>query len=206
LNDGDSGVRAAAANALGMIKHERAIEPLMARLNDSDSDVQAAAANALGAIGSDRATEALIARLNDDNSSVRAAAANALGDIRDDRATEALIARLNDDPESGVRAAAANALGAIRGDPATHALIARLNDDDSHVRGIVLQSLAGPLDEVDRKLLSRDLDALTPFLDPCQPIKLERSITAASILNLPADDVRARYKKLALRFGLHLNY
>ena len=66
----DPSMRRAAADALGSIGSERAVEPLLARLEDNSS-VRSAAANALGSIGSERAVEPLLARLEDINSSVR---------------------------------------------------------------------------------------------------------------------------------------
>ncbi|MCP4109723.1 MAG: HEAT repeat domain-containing protein, partial [Desulfobacteraceae bacterium] len=49
-----------AADALGKIGSEKALEPLISALGDQDSDVRIYAADALGKIGSEKALESLI--------------------------------------------------------------------------------------------------------------------------------------------------
>ncbi|MGA7076917.1 MAG: HEAT repeat domain-containing protein, partial [Halobacteriota archaeon] len=112
LNDADSDVCKAAAEALGRIG-EPAVKTLIKVLSDADWGVResAAAADALGRIGDSRAVEPLIRVLSDADSHVResAAAAEALGRIGDSRAVEPLIRALND-ADSDVRTNAADAL------------------------------------------------------------------------------------------------
>lgn len=60
LDDGDAGVRAAAATALGRLGGEAAIEPLTAALSDNVLAVREAALLALGATGSIRAANVLL--------------------------------------------------------------------------------------------------------------------------------------------------
>ncbi|HEV2103942.1 MAG TPA: HEAT repeat domain-containing protein, partial [Candidatus Acidoferrum sp.] len=50
LLDSDDGVRWNAANSLGDLRDDRAVEPLGRALNDDDENVQKAAADALGKI------------------------------------------------------------------------------------------------------------------------------------------------------------
>ncbi len=83
LNDQNSSVRWNAADTLGEIKSERAIEPLIALLNDQDSSVRWRAADILGEIKSERAIEPLIALLNDQDSGVRRTERCALGKLID---------------------------------------------------------------------------------------------------------------------------
>jgi HEAT repeat protein len=59
LEHPDSGVRGAAAQALGALKDPRAVEPLLERLEDPDSGVRWATAGALGALKDPRAVEPL---------------------------------------------------------------------------------------------------------------------------------------------------
>ena len=59
-------------------------------------------------------------------------------------------------------------------------------------------------DEADRKLLSRDLDAIEPFLDPQEEISEDRVRQAARGLDKPVEEVRHRYEALAQEFGLKL--
>lgn len=58
--------------------------------------------------------------------------------------------------------------------------------------------------EIDRKLLTRDLDALNPFLDPRQEISEEWVRRAAERLEIPAEEVHRRYEALAGQFPLKL--
>jgi len=95
-----SGVRKAAAEALGKIGDQRAVKPLIEALRDKDSDVRKAAAKALGKIGDQRAVESLIQALRNNDPDVRKAAAKALGKIGDQRAVKPLIEALRDnDPD-----------------------------------------------------------------------------------------------------------
>ena len=86
----------AAAEALGQLGDERAVEPLIVALGDSDSGVHVAVTQALGQLGDERAVEPLIAILRDSDSGVRVAAAQALGQLGDKRAAEPLLVALED--------------------------------------------------------------------------------------------------------------
>ena len=134
---------------------------------------------------------------------VRSAAAEALDAIKSKTAVDPLITRLEDE-DADVRRVAAEALGAIKSETAVEPLITRLEDEDAYVRRVALSGLAQGLEEIDRKLLSRDLDGINPFLDPREPINDAFAKRAASELELTAEDVQVRYEKLAARFGLHL--
>ncbi len=57
-----------------------------------------------------------------------------------------------------------------------------------------------------RKLLSRDLNALNPFLDPQEEIDEERVRYAAENLKISLEEVRSRYQALAQQFLLKLNF
>lgn len=59
LKDGDSKVRANAANALGELKKTRAVAPLIQALKDNDSDVQEEAERALRKLGWQRGTPSM---------------------------------------------------------------------------------------------------------------------------------------------------
>ena len=81
-------VRLHAAEALGKIGDERAVEPLIEALNDEDASVRRGAAVALGRLGAERAVEPLIEALNDEEGHVRRGAAVALGRLGYERAVE----------------------------------------------------------------------------------------------------------------------
>ena len=81
LRNKDSGVRKAAAEALGKIGDQRAVEPLIEALRDEYWRVRIAVAYVLSKIGDQRAVEPLIQALRDEYWDVREAAAKALEKI-----------------------------------------------------------------------------------------------------------------------------
>jgi len=110
LNDDSDEIRAAAADALGWIGHESAVEPLIKMLGDRNTIMREIAVDALGRMGDARAVEPLMDILDSDDSEwVRRVSALALGEINDSRAIEPLAAALND-YSADVREAAFEAL------------------------------------------------------------------------------------------------
>jgi HEAT repeat protein len=71
LDDAETNVWSAAAEALGELKSEAAVIPLLARLEDADEWVRRVAARALGKIGSEAAVTPLIARLDHSDAAER---------------------------------------------------------------------------------------------------------------------------------------
>lgn len=97
LKHKDVYVRENAAKALGMIRDERAVEPLIrVVLEDVDWEDRRMAAKALVKIGKP-SVELLIPALKDWDKDVREIAAEALGEIGDKRAVQPLIHALKDD-------------------------------------------------------------------------------------------------------------
>jgi HEAT repeat protein len=143
-------------------------------------------------------------RLEDEDSVIREAALGALGEIGDERAVEALVAVLEDE-DSDVRYAAMGALGKIGDARAVEPLVARLEDEDSDVREAALGALLPTCrDEINRKILTRDLDSVEPFLDPQEEISEEWVRHAAEGLRISVEEVRQRYEALAQQFRLRL--
>src|ERR1035437_8186047 len=127
-----SGVRKAAAEALGQIGDPRAVERLATRLKDSNGSVRKVAVEALVKTGAS-AVDALATALEDRGLDARIDAAGALGQIGDPRAVEPLAVALKD-RDGGVGKAAAEALGRI-GDPsAVEPLVTALENRDRGVR------------------------------------------------------------------------
>lgn len=127
LRDAEWPVRKAAAEALGRIRSEQAVEPLIAILQweNEESAVKQSAAWALGENGSEKAVPILISLMKDKDGPVRSAAAYALGKIGSEKAVPELIDALEDnDPD--VRRVVIGALGQIGTDPVIHALFKRL--------------------------------------------------------------------------------
>ena len=189
----------------GHEKIDAAVEPLLAWLDYPNSALLRSVTTALGNIGNERALEPLIARLEDQEADVRGAAAEALGNIGNERSVEPLIAKLND-PMIEISVAVAEALGRIGSERAVELLIANLEDPDAYTRRLSLQALSQEIPEIDRLLLSRDLDGLNPFLDPHKEISTEFASKAAEEVRLTIEEVKAHYEALAERFPLKLEW
>ncbi len=98
-----------AAELLGRLRDDRAVEALLTALDDPISYVRAISAKALGLIGDSRAAAPLVRLLSENKAAVRAAAAEALGSIDVAEVVAPLINTLGDTQVS-VRDAAAQAL------------------------------------------------------------------------------------------------
>jgi len=135
LEDQDSDVRKFAAEALGKIGSQTAIEPLLLALStDPDSDVRKSAAEALGEIGSQTAVESLLLVLSTDrDSDVRKSAAEALGKIGSQIAIEPLLLALSTDRDSDVRESAIHALGKIGSEAVIKPLMLALVDQNIYI-------------------------------------------------------------------------
>ncbi len=131
--DEHQAVRAAAAQALGMIRAGSAIVPLIASLQDSSWHVRTAAVTALGKQRELVPAEPLIAALADEDDSVRTAAAWAIGQLGSRAPITPLAASLHD-PSWQVRESAARSLGRLGTQPAREPLLAVLQDQDEAVR------------------------------------------------------------------------
>ena len=207
-DDDDADVRRDAAEALGRIGDARAVEPLIARLTNAiETSVRWTVAQALGRIGDARAVQPLIERLtNDDDADVRRDAAEALGQIGDARAVEPLIALLTAEDDSLGWRFISEPLGRIGGPRAIDTLISFLSSAEAVERRAAVGGLAQTMDEADQCLMSRDIDAERPWLDPRDPITEARAGDAASALGISVEDVKARYEALAPRFRLTLEW
>jgi HEAT repeat protein len=154
MKDKDRGVRYSAIDALGNIRDNKAVDPLIQTLRDKDEKVRKGVAYALGEIGDQRAVKPLIQTLKDIDENVRSITAEALGKIRDKSAVEPLIQTLKDKDDE-VRRAAAWALGEIRDKRAVEPLIQALKDEDKEVRRTTVDALGK----------SRDKGAINPLID-----------------------------------------
>lgn len=120
-----------AAENLGVIGDQTAVQPLIESLEDPFVEVSWLAAKSLGTIGDERAVEPLLRALNSDEPWLRAGAAIGLGKLRDARAVEPLITLLTDIKKQ-VRKHAALALGLLGDDRALNPLekISREDPDE----------------------------------------------------------------------------
>jgi HEAT repeat protein len=122
-----------AVEALGEIRDQRALRPLLGALKSDDAAVCVAALDALWRLGDPRALEPIVATLRHRNAAVRVAAIETLRRLDAVAAVEPLREMLRD---SGwdVRRAAAEALGRLRDPRALTALAEALEDADGDVR------------------------------------------------------------------------
>lgn len=185
-----------------------AMDALLLHLTNTSLKTRVSIVQALGAIGDDRATIALLARLQDaqENEEVRLKVAKALGQIKDPRAIDTLKTKLQDTQEiDDIRLEALIALEQIDRTQAADRLEAFWQSSNKELRCNALGKLAKTCeDRIDHLLLSRDFDALYPWLDPIALISADRIKLAAEILNHQPEDIRQRYMALAERFGLKL--
>ena len=124
LYDLDVDVRFAAAEALGKLRGETAVKPLIRLLGkDDDPDVRASAATALGQIQHSSAITPLIEQLDHADRFVRAAVLEALGNLKAFAAVQRIVHIMRNDPISNVRQAAEIALCVLGGEEANRALI-----------------------------------------------------------------------------------
>jgi HEAT repeat protein len=78
---GNPRTRLGAAVALGFLRSQRAVEPLLATVTDADAAVRRVAVRALGEIKDGRAVEALLSAARDEDYGVRAAAIKAIDSL-----------------------------------------------------------------------------------------------------------------------------
>jgi HEAT repeat protein len=128
-----------AAEYLGTMGDEAALEPLIVALGDENPELRQRAAMALGELGSSRAVPALIRVLNDRDRAVQWFAATSLAKLGEP-ATKALLAELrSDDRDAAVGAAVA--LGRMKEAKAVGPLVDLLAAHDLYVREQAIEAL-----------------------------------------------------------------
>jgi len=132
LESKDSSVRGSAAEALGTIGSERAVDPLIKSLTeDKLREVRKTVAEALGLIKSERAVDPLLKALTEEEAvDVRWSVAEALGKIRSERVVEPLLESLITAQVSEGRWSVAHALGLLGSEKAVEPLINALTANE----------------------------------------------------------------------------
>ena len=152
LQDGDPGVRASAARAIGLIGDAAALPGLMQALADPDALAGQRIAEAIGRIGDRSVSGVLMNMLRSGTAAERSRAALALGLLKSPEAVPGLAALL-DTGNPGAQRVAAEALAGVGTPPAIAALMAPLADPQltsarhAAMRGLEMvgQSAVGPL-------------------------------------------------------------
>jgi HEAT repeat protein len=142
----------------------------------------------------------LCRKLDSSDKDVRLVVIAALVKLGDKQAVAPLLAKL-DDNDKGIGAAAAAALHAL-GEPSHLARF--LASEDAGVRQAVVRAYARHKEQLDQQLLSRDLDAADPWLDPQKPVTEAQVANASTRLNIPPEQIRARYEASAVDLKLKL--
>lgn len=153
----DIRLRSAAIAALGKIRDDRALIPLMSLLNDSELNyrIRISAAESLGRMGNEHALQSLMDILEDDQEQsvyLRESSAKALGMLGDLRAMEALISVFQS--KKGIRSKfdflkerVVQSLGKLvqgtgRHDEVVQSLLEALQDEAPSIRLAAIEALA----------------------------------------------------------------
>ncbi|MFX1451336.1 MAG: HEAT repeat domain-containing protein [Promethearchaeota archaeon] len=129
-----------AAESLGKLNDERAVDPLIEVLNDENSKVRSSAAFSLGRLRYVKAVDALIERLEDKDKDTRYAAIKALGEIGDKGAVRSLI-KLFYDPDNEIRKVVIESLASLLNLRVLYYLYIALKDEDNLIRHIAARNL-----------------------------------------------------------------
>jgi len=133
LNTENGYVGVGAAELLGRIGSEKAVNVLIAALDAKDSLNRWAIPKALGQSNHDKAVDVLIATFNDEGLDLRKRAVEAIGEVGSRKAVNALIAAFNQE-KSYVKESAIEALGKIGSKEAIDVLITAIKDENRNVR------------------------------------------------------------------------
>jgi HEAT repeat protein len=171
-----------------------AVDRLLPALDRADAGVAKVILRALGEIGDPRALDAIGLKLADPSDDVVGFAIRALGTLGHRGAIPWLIPLLEKPAVSLAAAMALYALGNRSGIPF---LRATMESDKQETRTKAIEALAQGVDEIDRRLLSRDLDGLDPWSDPRSPITHIRVTKASKSLGLPESEIRSRFEAMA---------
>jgi HEAT repeat protein len=153
----DKTMRHECISALGQIKDQRAVKPLI-KLFYSDNNLRTSIASALGNLGSQEAVTPLIAALKDSNYLFRANMARDLGKIGGSKAFEALTIFFSREEKSYVKMWTATALGESKDKRAFDFLQQNFYPEtDVEIRSAIISAL-GPLG--DRRAVPMLIQAL----------------------------------------------
>lgn len=151
LNESQGAFRLKVIRALGLLKHDPAVRPLLEILADPAPEFRVQAAKALGAIGDPAATAGLAKALKDGDVEVREAAARALGSCGSEKDVEALSGLLKDGNRL-VRMAAIGSIGQLGSAKALPTLREQMKDTDPSYKRVVVKAIGA--------LKGADIDAL----------------------------------------------
>ena len=185
LKDTSDDVRRHATIALGEIRENVPLQPLIAVLRDVDSEVAIQAAKALGKIRNPAAVPALIETLVNEGQAIRlaVAAAWALGEMGDPSATQPLLKTLRQTQSPNLRISAALALYRVnrsQRDTVIHTLIDELQRGKQNFNRVSAASALYRVDPSQRDLVVSSL--IDMVLTKPKRIDYDHRINAAKAL------------------------
>jgi HEAT repeat protein len=197
--DDDVGVRALTAESLSPL--DETDETVLIRLTtDGDGRVREAALRTLAQSPHGRSRQAMLDGLSDPLEPVQQVATQSLVSTADPDLVRAAIEHLRRSRLQGLY------ISVPRTVPEDQAgLYAELLEVvDDRTRGEILAGVARGREvaDADLTILSIDLDGISPFLDPLQPVSEDRIDDVAELENVDREDVRARYRALAEQIGI----
>ena len=124
-------------------------------------------------------------------------------------AVEPLIKKMEDEDEKiEIRVAAIKELGNKKDMRVMGHIFIKMSDKNAEMRTAALAALAILCEyETDRKLLTKELDGESSWFDPQKPIEkkmIERA--AKKLVEIPEEEVRQRYERLAKKYHLKLEW
>jgi len=188
---------------LAQLNDKQAVAPLLAKLDDQVANVRKAVIGALGQLADNQAAMPLLAKLDDQDTGVQITAIETLGKLGDEQAVARLRAKL-DDQDANVATVVAIALAALDESEGIAALSYLLTSASSEVRQVAVRSYVVQREVEDRQLLSRDFDAMEPWIDPQELITEARVVNASRLLDITPEQVRSRYEAMAVDLNLKL--
>ncbi len=190
---------------LGDSANPQGLAVLFAGAQDRDEDNRRISLEGIARQQNQAAVAPLLAGLEGAEPELQEAVFAALGAIGDTRAvphlSQLLVSR---DEKMSLRAALA--LHRLHDPRGTEVMRRSLRSTERKVRTETFSTLARSLDAVPKRLLSRDLDGLGPWLDPQDPIPTVHLTNAAVRLSLPEAEIREYYEMLAPIFDLSLEW
>ena len=209
LKDRDWRIRSNAVRALGGLKDERALQPMMAMLADRKEHpvVRGSVALALGALEDRSAVDPLMDALKDEDPRVRRAAASSLGQFGAPRSIKPLIAAFKD-KDAQVRMQICGSLGRSE-DPSTFDTILRaLQDEHRQVRVVATRSMDYAPDDVavDALIAALDDPYVNVQINAAAALGERRNPRAIEpLIRLLVDDESATRQAAAQALGLFNN-
>jgi HEAT repeat protein len=159
--DGEDKVKAAAAEALGLIGEVRSVKTLLSYFDTDDTLVRNSVVRSLIRLADETAVDGIARYLKHSDKKVRVLAAYTLGHVQSTRGTEKLLRALRDD-SFAVREAVIKALGELGDDKALEALMRASADPHRYPQVWVIEALGKLRSATAVPLIAKALTASDP--------------------------------------------